>query len=281
MEKIKKALERASDSRGNTPAKNALAKDVLAKNAHRGKSKQSKKVAIPEITYAHTKKISIDEGHLRKNCILTGENNDHVSDAYKVLRTHVLQRMRKNNWNSLAITSPTGGDGKTVTAINLAISLAKEVNQTVLLVDFDLRQPKIGKYFSSLDLPGVSDYLAGNMLIPEILFNPGIDRLVVLPGNKSYNNSSEMLSSPEMVSLVQELKEYYTSRIIIFDLPPVLACDDVLAFSPYIDAIILVTEDGKTKKDELKRAFQLMDRDKLIGTVLNKSYEVSSAYSYS
>lgn len=270
MEKIKKALEMASVTRSETPVFSST----------RNKEKTNHDDVITEIQYEHTRKIDVHIDYLRNNRILTGDDNDLVSDAYKVLRTQVLQRMRNNKWNSLAVSSPTGGDGKTITAINLAISLSKEVNQTVLLVDFDLRQPKIARYFSSQELPGISDYLDGSMEISEILFNPGIERLVVLPGNKSYTNSSEMLSSPRMLNLVNELKSYYKSRIVIFDLPPVLACDDLLAFSPYIDSTILVVEDGKTKKEEMKRAYQLMDKEKFIGTVLNKSHEDVSVYSY-
>jgi capsular exopolysaccharide synthesis family protein len=270
MEKIKKALERASVSR----------KDAFVKPGIRIKENPSRNTSINQITYAHTKKIDVQIDYLRKNRILIKDDNDYVSDAYKVLRTQVLHCMRKNNWNSIAVTSPASGNGKTVTAINLAISLSKEVNQTVLLVDFDLRQPKIGKYFTSNELPGLSDYLDGNKEVSEILFNPCIERLVVLPGNRSFINSSEMLSSPKMVGLVKELKNYYTSRIVIFDMPPVLSCDDVLAFSPYVDSTILIVEDGKNKKEEIKRAFQLMDQNKLIGTVLNKSNDSGSVYSY-
>jgi capsular exopolysaccharide synthesis family protein len=271
MEKIKKALERASVSRKKTYIRPTTARNT---------AKLEQRDAIPEITYKRTKKLEVEIDYLRKNRILTGDDNDVVSDAYKVLRTKVLQRMRQNKWNSLAVTSPTGENGKTLTAINLAISLSKEVNQTVLLVDFDLRQPHIGKYFSSSELPGISDYIDGDKEVAELLFNPSIERMVVLPGNKAYNNSSEMLSSPKMQALVKELKSYYESRIVIFDLPPVLLCDDVLAFSPWVDSTILVAEDGKNKKEELRRAFQLMDQSKLIGTVLNKSFEDSSAYTY-
>jgi capsular exopolysaccharide synthesis family protein len=271
MEKIKKALERASADKCN----------VLVGSGGSIKAKLNRNAELSEITYEHTKKINVQMDYLRKNRVLISNNNDPVSDAYKVLRTKVLQCMRKHNWNSLAITSPRGGDGKTITAINLAISLSKEVNQTVLLVDFDLRQPKIGEYFSSEELPGISEYLDGSKEISEILFNPCVERLVVLPGNRPFVNSSEMLSSPKMLSLVSELKNYYTSRIVIFDLPPVLSCDDVLAFSPFVDSFILVAEDEKNKKDEIKRALQLMDSDKLIGTVLNKSHVDVSVYSYS
>ena len=174
-----------------------------------------------------------------------------MADAYKVLRTHVLQRMRTNGWKTLAITSPGEGNGKTLTAINLAISLAREVNQTILLVDLDLRRPSLGRYFVEGTTRGLSDYLTEGADLADVLLHPGIERLVILPGNHSFTQSSEMLSSPRMVQLVQDLKTRYADRLILFDMPPLLAGDDVIAFLPYVDAVMLVIEEGKTTKDEL------------------------------
>lgn len=146
-------------------------------------------------------------------------------------------------WPSPA-TSPSLGNGKTVTAINLAISLAREVNQTVLLVDLDLKRPAIGRYFVDGPTRGISDYVSHDAELADLLIHPGIERLVVLPGNESFAHSSEILSSPRMTQLVEELKSRYEDRLIIFDMPPVLASDDVIAFLPYLDAVMLVAEDG-------------------------------------
>jgi capsular exopolysaccharide synthesis family protein len=264
MEKIKVALERARKARlGVSPHDNA--RNSRKPDPARRKTVQEK------ITYTKTKIIDSDNNALNEKGIIIGNDDSIENNAYKVLRTHVLQRMRQNGWSMLGITSPTAGNGKTLTAINLAVSLAREVNQTVLLVDFDLRRPSIHKLFSIPDHPGVSQYIQDNTELSEILFNPGMDRLVVLPGKDPISNSSEMLSSPKIVKLVEELKTYYAGRLILFDLPPILSCDDVLAFAPYTDCIMLVVEDCKTKKNELIKATELIKKDKLIGTVLNKS----------
>jgi capsular exopolysaccharide synthesis family protein len=270
MEKLKKALERAQATRSIAHRSEWRQQEVPSKGGG----------SCDKIIYTKTKTIDVQSDTLRDKCIIADSDNHAVTGAYKVLRTHVLQRMRSNNWNTLAITSPTGGNGKTVTAINLAISLSKDVNQTVLLVDLALRRPTIQKYFSLKDLTGISDYLSGDIELSEILFNPGIERLVILPGNKPFDNSSEMLSSPKMVNLVKEIKNYYPGRIIIFDTPPILSCDDTLAFSPFVDSLMLVIEDSKTKKAELERAIQLIDKEKLIGTILNKSSDTSLTYNY-
>jgi Mrp family chromosome partitioning ATPase len=150
----------------------------------------------------------------------------------------------------------------------------------VLLGDLDLRRPGIQHYFVNEEHLGISDYLVDDANINDILINPDIERLVILPGNHSFTNSSEMLSSPKMVRLVEELKGRYANRIILFDMPPLLSCDDVIAFSPYVDAIMLVVEEGGTRKDDLKRAYDLIAEKNLVGTVLNKSEDRISAYGY-
>ena len=118
---------------------------------------------------------------------------------------------------------------------------------------------------------GLSDYLTEGADLADLLIHPGIERLVILPGNHSFTQSSEMLSSPRMVQLVQDLKTRYTDRLILFDMPPLLAGDDVIAFLPYVDAVMLVIEEGKTTKDELAQTYRLLGEKNIIGTVLNKS----------
>lgn len=233
-----------------------------------------KRALVPaEITYTQTRKVSLYPGWLRQNRILTGDVIDGYARAYKVLRTQVSQRMRQQGWRTLAVTSPGPREGKTLTAINLAISLALEANQTVLLVDADLRQPSVHTYFGFDVEYGLRDYLLDAVPLEQILVNPEIRRMVILPGAAPLTNSSEMLSSPVMLRLVQEVKRRYPSRLVIFDLPPVLTSDDVLAFAPYVDAALLVVEEGKTQRDDAARAAELLQaaNHNLIGTVLNKS----------
>ena len=116
------------------------------------------------------------------------------------------------------------------------------------------------------------------MPLSEILFNPSIERLVVLPGNVPLLNSSEMLSSPKMVQLMDELKTQYPSRLVIFDLPPLLSTDDALAVSPYVDAILVVVEEGATQMEDLARAQEMLQGVNVIGTVLNKGLMTGEGY---
>ena len=280
MERIKQALERAREERRRAEASQS---DILPTRGLGASPKThpltpTKQSITPCINYTQTRTIKVSAERLRESRVVAGIEGEVVADAYKILRTRILQRMRAKGWNSLAITSVEPNSGKTLTAVNLAISLARGVNQTVLLVDFDLRRPRVASYFTEEPLSGLSDYLLHGVPLAQILFTPGIERLVVLPGNKPLTNSSEVLSSPTIVNLVQELKTRYASRLVLFDMPPSINTDDVLAFSPYIDAVLLVVEEGKTRREDLRRVQELLQGVNFLGTVLNKSADPVSNY---
>jgi capsular exopolysaccharide synthesis family protein len=256
MERIKKALEKARNSQQGTSSSYA-----------------TPVVASGEIKYTQTRTLDIPLESLRENRIITGYDASIENDAYKILRTRVLQRLEANNSNVLAITSPAPGAGKTVTAINLALSMSLELSRTVLLVDADLRHPKVHHYFNQPQMRGLSEYLQDDIPLEDLLVHPGLGQCIFLPGGQPLINSSEMLSSPKMAALVDELKARYPSRIVIFDLPPVLSGDDAIAFTRYTDATLLVLEDGVTQEEEVVRSTELLKDANLIGTVLNKSID--------
>ena len=109
------------------------------------------------------------------------------------------------------------------------------------------------------------------MKLEDMLVNPGVPRLVVLPNNKAYKDSSALMSSRKMTSFVEQVKDRYASRIIIFDLPPLLATDDAIAFLPNVDCVLLVVGNGMCSKSEIEESMRLLSSKKLLGTVLNKS----------
>ncbi len=258
MERIKQALEKARQERQSQPG------PVV-------------NLAVPtspqDVSYTRTRTVKVANKVLRENRIITGIGDGHFKDAYKILSTQVLQRLRENSWNVLAITSPGAGEGKTLTAINLAASLAMEVDYTVLLVDANLRHPSIHEHLQLPQGKGLSEYLLDDEPVENLLVHPAeIDHLTILPGGRPLMNSSEMLNSPKMSRLVDEMKSRYASRIVIFDLPPVLSAADALAFSPYVDAALLVVEEGKSRKQDVERAVDLLGSTNIIGTVLNKAH---------
>ncbi len=267
MERIREALERARKEREG--------KGIgFGGSTARAASSLAAQDTVGSITYTQTKTVKVSRSALREKRVVSGFEAGVFTDANKILCTQVHQRLRENGWNSLAIVSPGENEGKTLTAINLAISLSLEVDHTVLLVDADLRHPGVHAYFGIKQGQGLSDYLTGGASVEELLVNPGIEHFVLLPGGKPLLNSSEMLGSPKMAELVQELKNRYPTRIVLFDLPPVLTAADAMAFSPYVDAALLVVEEGKTKQDDVKRAVEMLSSTRIIGTVLNKSLEL-------
>ncbi len=219
-------------------------------------------------------KIVVSKDALEKNHVLSVIDDNRIIDTYRLLRTRVLRRMQQNKWKSIGVTSAGKDDGKTLTAINLGISIAMKQNFTVVVVDTDLRNPSIHKFFGFKPKVGLGDYLASDMPLEKVLVNPGIDRLMILPGSSNHTQtSSELLSSPKMARLTKDLKTRYPTRIVIFDLPPVLVGDDVVAFAPNLDTVLLVVEEGGTDSGKLKQSIDLLEGVEIIGTILNKSKE--------
>lgn len=227
-----------------------------------------------DIRYTQTQQRSLDPEVVARNLIVSGVGSDAVSSAYKMLRTHVLQRLTANGWNVLAITSPGPGEGKTLTALNLAITMAREGNHTVLLVELDLRQPTLHDLLGYEPGPGITDYLRRDTPLSEVMVNPGIDRLVVIPAGRPAESSSDLLSSPRMVDLVRELKERYPSRLVLFDVPPLLTSADGLAFVPYVDAALLVVAEGQTSYEDVEMAKDLLASTHLLGAVMNRAGQI-------
>ena len=214
--------------------------------------------------------------------VILSENQDEsVRSAYKMLRTRTLQRMRQNDWHVIGVTSPLQGDGKSLTSVNLALSLARELTLSVILLELDLRRPTICKQFGVDPVKGFSDYLDGTAKLDEVLFRPeGTERIAILPNTEVYENSSETLSSPRVATLIDELRGSDPGRVIICDLPPYLATDDVLAFAPLTDAFLVVVSEGRTSRDVLEKGLDILQELPLLGVVLNRSEEATTGYYY-
>ncbi len=218
---------------------------------------------------------------MEKNKILPAIEDRSAITAYKMLRTRTLQRMRANDWRTLIVTSAAAGEGKTLTACNLAVSISNDVNQAVVLVDLDLQRSALPEYFGLDVQASIGDYLTGNAELDDIVYSPaGLDRLVIIPNREPVPNSSDLLASPRMRDLLKWLAEQGPETICIFDMPPVLACDDVLAFSPYADAILMVVSEGMTERNSLARTMEMLGDRKLLGVVLNQSREGGSVSYY-
>jgi protein-tyrosine kinase len=234
-----------------------------------------------EIHYTYTRKVAVDMENLRRNRLIVQGSDPTMGEAYKLLRTHIMQRTKREGRNTLMVTGPLPNEGKTLTAINLAIAISQKVGQTVLLVDGDLRTPSVHRYLDLPSGPGLVDYLTSGYPIAESLVHPeGLTNLVVLPAGTPTHHSPELLSSALMVELVRELKHFYPDRYVLFDLPPLLYADP-LAFAPLVDGIIVVVEAGGTPREEIIRDLEMLKEFPVLGLVLNKIAPTSLSYGYS
>ena len=231
------------------------------------------------IVYTRTQVFTPSAQTLDSNRILNPAASGGAAHAFRMLRTQVLQRMDANGWRSLAIFSPGASDGKTTTAINLAVSMASDRLHTVLLVDFDFKHPTLAQRLGLAPEQGSDDALSDRAPLEDCFYHPqGFDRLVVLPARAALANSSEILAGPRSRGIVAELRARYPERVIIYDLPPVLAADDALAFAPLVECGLVVASEGRTRRNDLVRTVELLGKTPLVGTVLNRAMQAPAGY---
>lgn len=265
-DKFSKAIARAREQRARTSSDSKpLLPEVAAA------------VNVPERGVVNRHPVS--SAVLERHRLITTDIDDQRLFPYKALRTRIWRKLKEGQWRSLAITSARAGEGKTLTALNLGISLSMmEENNTVIVIDLDMRRPNLNKHFEIIPEFGIADYLRGEAELDDVLVDPGIGTLLILPGNKSVAKSSELLSSPRLAALFRDLKARFPASLILVDLPPLLSADDVLVVLPHVDASVLVVEDGKTTTDELSKAAAILQQTNFLGTVLNKVDMVDGDY---
>jgi len=230
-------------------------------------------VAFPHVT------IPLAERVRERERILAPGAMESAGGPYKMLRTQVLRRLTQINANTLAILSAGKGEGKTLTAINLAIAIAADARYTALLVDLDLRNPTVARRFGFEPQVGVEECCQSRRPVYEAMVRiKGYERLTILPARARVEQSSELLAAQRTGELMQELRTRYPNRILIVDLPPVLAADDALAFSRHVQAGLLVVAECVSGREGIKRSLALLDKLPIVGTVLNRSRERIDAY---
>ncbi len=274
MEKIKDALDKAKIQRNSL---GAVASTIRSKVTNRFTKDDD---ALKGIVYKDTNVVRLNAEHLENYRIVALNKDDPMCWAFDSLRTQVLQKMDENNWRTLAVISPTPEAGKSVIAINLAISIAQQPQKTAMLVDFDLRKPRIAQYLGIKQEKSMNDFIAGNVELSEIIVNPGIPRLTIIPTNKPVRQSSETLSTNSMQKLIVELRERYESRIVIFDLPPILNADDAMVLLPQVDCVLLVLGNGQHKESEIEETMRLLTKTNILGVVVNRAEVESRDYYY-
>lgn len=192
-----------------------------------------------------------------------------ASEQFRKLRTQLLRLHIPHPPRTILVTSSTAGEGKTFVAANLAAGIAHDFQAYSLLVDCDLRNPSLGKWLGIHNGYGLSDYLVGKKEIPELLIKTEVERLKILLGGTLQDNPTELIGSARMEALIKELKERYSDRYIILDSTPLLATSEPEVLSRLVDGIIFVVRAGVTPRETVKQAVSFLEKDKILGVVLN------------
>jgi Mrp family chromosome partitioning ATPase len=263
MERIQRALDLAKLQRGKT---------VESEDPRLERDALSREFALAQVE--SVARLKVNWAELKERRIISTDDVQHAGHAYRMLRTQILHRARAHGVTTLGIIGATNGEGKTLTAINLAISLAAEPNQTVMLVDLDLRRPSVARMLGLTVDRGLESWFGGDEPTKNVCYSiEGNERLYVLPTLAPLVASSEILASMSARRLIHELKDRDPGRLLIIDLPPVLLSDDVLAISPLLDGVVLVVNERRTRREDIVRVVELLGNTKVVGTVLNRASE--------
>lgn len=225
----------------------------------------------------------LNVSHLKAHRIIAHDPADPRSSSYDMLRTQVLRSMDSVSRNVLAITSPTPGCGKTLTAINLALSIARQRDRSVLLLDMDMRKGQVAQCLGLKFENGLIGVLEERVTLASALIriHAGKSGLMVLPTEIAGFGSSDWMTSQAMELFFHQIRREFPSQIMIVDLPPMLCGDDVIAILPHVDCVLLVAAIGTSTLAEIEECSKYLQTTEMVRLVLNKSRETNRNYRYS
>jgi capsular exopolysaccharide synthesis family protein len=223
---------------------------------------------VPEISFEKSRQL--ERGKIYPVELITfGHPRSMLSEVYRNIRTSILLSFSERPPKSLVISSPNSMEGKTTTAVNMAIAFS-QLGAPVLIVDGDMRKPRIHKLFNESNRVGLSSFLSGNAELKSIIRNSNIPNLFYIPSGPVPPNPSELLGSNLFKNMLQFLGRSFDQ--IIFDAPPVLSFGDSLILSNRVDGVVLVVMSGKTPREALNQSknalFQV--NAKILGVVVNR-----------
>ena len=272
MDRIQRALDLAKSQRLQPAAQAASIAVTNPDEARAERLALNREFSLS--TIESLSRLTLDWQALTEKRVLSPRDTHQASAAYRMLRTQILQRARTHGLSTLGVISAVNGEGKTLTAINLALNLAAEPNQSVMLVDLDLRRPAVAQTLGISAPRGLEEWFGGEIAAKEVCYGiEGVDRLYVLPTLAPVTGSSEVLAGIETRKLMEELKARDPGRMLVVDLPPVLLSDDALTVAPLLDGVVLVVNERRTRREDVSRVIELLANTKIVGTVLNRSSE--------
>ena len=269
MEFIRQALDRAKGA--VRPAADAVASAPAPLSAGADRTESAR---------LRPGEIGLDPRYLESRRIIAHDVRDPRAKSFDMLRTQVLRTMDSSHWQILAVTSPTPACGKTLTSVNLALSIARQSDRAVLLVDLDLQKPQVAATLGLSCNKGVLSVVEGRTRLQDALISTRIagSRIVILPTEQPITGSSEWMTSAGMRAMLQTIRREFQSWTVILDMPPVLTGDDVIAVLPQIDCALLVASAGKSQRSEIEEAARHLASTDVVRLVLNKVDEDVTRY---
>ena len=268
MSKIYQALEKAEKER-------KMKKDALL-SSENGEAERRE---------SHPLRSDLPEGGValsNPSLVSFSQPGSLAAEQFRKLRTYLFRLKTADSLKTIMVTSSTSGEGKTFVAVNLAIGIARQFHVHALLVDCDLRNPEIAKWFDLKNGKGLSDYLKEDANLSDLLIRTEIEKLTLLPGGEIQENPTELMGSKKMEAMVHEMRSRYKDRYIIFDATPLLATSEPEVLAKLVDGILVVVRAGVTPRETVKQAIASLEKEKIIGFVLNdvqfKSSGLSSRY---
>lgn len=279
MERIQTAIDKARKARQN-PRREDLVDPPRPKKAQSAYVLQ-KAVAPPgrDSAWSALARFDPKQAFLAQQRIVAYQTGQDAL-PYDVLRTRLLHEMRANNWRRVAITSPNAGAGKTMTCVNLAFSLARQLDNRTMLIETDMRRPSLAHILGVKGSQQFSDALGGRSPAEDHMVRHG-KNLAFAFNQTTARNPAELLQGAGAAKVINDLEERYKPDIMIFDLPPIFAGDDTMAFLDQVDCALLIGEAEKTTIDEIDKCEQeLAARTNVLGVMLNKCRYLGSHEGY-
>ena len=233
--------------------------------------------------------INLDQLKL-KGFVSTNTDRQLINEEYRAIKRKVLDNafgalsQSLTNSNIIMVSSSRPSEGKTFTAVNLALSIALEQDKTVLLVDADVLKPNVMRTLELPNQDGLMEFLLGEKKdISEIMCRTNIPKLTIIPAGRSHHLSTELLASEKMYEAVEEFANRYPDRVVIIDTPPLLGINETAILANLAGQAIIVTEENKTKLADVQKAVSHLNTEMAIGFVVNKAQSVNhdgSGYGY-
>lgn len=222
--------------------------------------------------------LSSLEFEFNNDLVVLGKPRSAIVEQFRFLRTKVTKPLIGSPSKTILITSSMQGEGKTFVACNLAVTIAQGLDEHVLLVDADLRSPRVHKVFGlESNNKGLTEHLMHDIPLQNLLYKTNIEKLTILAAGVA-ENPAEILTSRKMKTFIEEVRDRYPDRYIIFDSPPLELAPESIALSNEVDGVLLILQRGRTPREMVKKTLQKLNRDKFLGIVFNGYSELSKRY---